>query len=211
MTVVQVDDEDRIGNGAYLPRASSGSPDGKTPASDVALSPEHTRQVSPLRNVALRGKMTADGYIPENWSWMMGRVDSRGELRRIGRDPPSAPSTWRYALELDLSDYGASGHSQRPTRVLVRSIETVEYVERDRHRIDPATAEVMWEYGYTLDPYGVHELLDEEKQIGRAYFARSPGSDVWVSFYDLPDATAAALWDKHSSKLAFPAGLFGIR
>jgi hypothetical protein len=122
MTVVQVDDEDRIG-GAYLPRASSGSPDGKTPASDVALSPEHTRQVSPLRNVALRGKLTADGYIPENWSWLdhltkpddeMGRVNSRGELRRIGRDPMTIP----------LDVLNASGHSQRPTRVLVRSIET---------------------------------------------------------------------------------------
>jgi hypothetical protein len=73
--------------------------------------------------------------------------------------------------------------------------------------IDPATAEVMWTYGYTLDPYGVYELSDEGKQIGREYFARSPGSDVWVSFDDLPDATAAALWEKHSSKLAFPAGL----
>ena len=39
-------------------------------------------------------------------------------------------------------------------------------------KIDPATAEVMWTYGYTLDPYGVYELSDEEKQIGREYFAR---------------------------------------
>ena len=73
-------------------------------------------------------------------------------------------------------------------------------------KIDPATAEMIWTYGYTLDPYGVYELSDEEKQVGKEYFARSPGSDVWVSFDDLPDATVAALGEKHSSKLAFPAG-----
>jgi hypothetical protein len=34
-----------------------------------------------------------------------------------------------------------------------------------------------------------------------------PGSDIWVHFGDLPEATAAALWKKHGAKLAFPAGL----
>ena len=38
------------------------------------------------------------------------------------------------------------------------------------------------------------------------YFARSPGSDVWVLFGDLPDAIESALREKHKSKLAFPAG-----
>jgi hypothetical protein len=76
-----------------------------------------------------------------------------------------------------------------------------------RH-IDPKTAEVMWEYGQTLDPYGIDPDLPEEmQQIGRNYFARSPGSDVWVEFGDLPEATREALWEKHKNKLAFPAGL----
>jgi hypothetical protein len=30
---------------------------------------------------------------------------------------------------------------------------------------------------------------------------------VWIEFDDLPDATANALWKKHESRLAFPAGL----
>ena len=61
-------------------------------------------------------------------------------------------------------------------------------------KIDPETAEVMWKYGQTLDPYNVYpDLSEEEKQIGRCYFARSPGSDVWVSYGDLPDETLAAL------------------
>ena len=79
-------------------------------------------------------------------------------------------------------------------------------------QIDPETAEVMWEYVEMADPYGVDPDLPEEYEcIGRGYFASSPGSDVWVSFRDLPEATRDALWKKHSSKLAFPAGLPDFR
>jgi hypothetical protein len=75
-------------------------------------------------------------------------------------------------------------------------------------KIDPATAEVFWKYGSIRDPYGVLNLgPDEEDNVGRNYFARSPGG-VWVLFNDLPDATRDALWKKHESDLAFPAGLF---
>ena len=75
-------------------------------------------------------------------------------------------------------------------------------------RIDPETAEVDWVYAQTLDPYGIFPDLPEEcQQIGRAYFARSPGSEVWVHFGDLPKETAEALWKKHYRKLAFPAGI----
>jgi hypothetical protein len=90
--------------------------------------------------------------------------------------------------------------------------ESVENLLAERKRagceIDPETAEVMWDYAYTLDPYGDDPDLPEEyQQVGRAYFARSPGSNVWVCFGDLPDATRDALWERHKSKLAFPAGL----
>jgi hypothetical protein len=74
-------------------------------------------------------------------------------------------------------------------------------------KIDPETAEVEWWYAQTMDPYGIYPELPEELCVGREYFARSPGSDIWVDFGDLPKATADALWKKHSSKLAFPAGL----
>jgi hypothetical protein len=75
-------------------------------------------------------------------------------------------------------------------------------------KIDPATAEVDWCYGQILDPYEVDPNLPEEcYQVGRLYFARSPESGVWVSFYDLPEAIRDALWEMHKSKLAFPAGL----
>src|SRR5262249_55508215 len=75
-------------------------------------------------------------------------------------------------------------------------------------QIDPTTAEVEWWYALTLDPYGVWENMPEEcQQVGREYFARAPGTNVWVNFGDLPKATRDTLWNKHSLKLAFPAGL----
>src|SRR5262249_44284040 len=75
-------------------------------------------------------------------------------------------------------------------------------------KIDTETAEVERIYARKLDPYGVYpDLPDECDQVGREYFARSPGSDLWVNFGDLPDATRDALWRRHKSRLAFPAGL----
>jgi hypothetical protein len=75
-------------------------------------------------------------------------------------------------------------------------------------KIDPDTAEVDWEYRQTLDPYGVYpELPDEFQQVGREYFARASGSEVWVNFGDLPEEARDRLWARHSRKLAFPAGL----
>ena len=53
-------------------------------------------------------------------------------------------------------------------------------------KIDPETAEVEWTYAQTLDPYGVYPLLPEEYCVGREYFARSPGSDVWVCLETCP-------------------------
>jgi hypothetical protein len=65
-------------------------------------------------------------------------------------------------------------------------------------KIDPATAEVTCHYGMIMDPYGVDpDLPDELWQIGRVYFARAPGSDVWVSFDDLPDEVCTALRNRN--------------
>ena len=75
-------------------------------------------------------------------------------------------------------------------------------------KINPETAEVTWVFALTLDPYGVYSDLPEEcQQIGREYFARSPQSDIWVCFKDLPEQTRSAIWERHKSQLAFPAGL----
>jgi hypothetical protein len=72
-------------------------------------------------------------------------------------------------------------------------------------KIDAETAEVHWTYSQTLDPYGIYtEPPDECWQVGREYFARSPGSAIWVHFGDLPKATRDAFWEKRRRKLAFP-------
>jgi len=60
--------------------------------------------------------------------------------------------------------------------------------------LDPETAEVTWSYAQTLDPHGVSPDVPEDlHQVGREYFARSPGSDIWVSFGDLPHETEDTL------------------
>jgi hypothetical protein len=63
-------------------------------------------------------------------------------------------------------------------------------------RIDPATARVTWWYAQVIDPYDVFPYRPEADCVGRVYFARSPESDVWVSFHDLPKATVDALWKR---------------
>lgn len=78
-------------------------------------------------------------------------------------------------------------------------------------KINSSTAEVFWTYAQTLDPYGVYPDLPEECwQVGREYFARSPESDIWVWFGDLPGEVREGLQQMHGSKLAFPAGLFDV-
>ena len=72
--------------------------------------------------------------------------------------------------------------------------------KEEAHRIDPETAKVDWEYGKILDPYGVNpDLPPEADCIGRIYFALNPGSDIWVSFYDLPKETYRRLCERLKS------------
>ncbi len=63
--------------------------------------------------------------------------------------------------------------------------------KEEGRKIDPDTAEVWWNWA----------------EISDAYFVRSPGSDNWVSFYDLPDKTRRRLRERHESESAFWAGL----
>jgi hypothetical protein len=66
----------------------------------------------------------------------------------------------------------------------------------------------MWSYAFDGDPYDVVIKIPERaKQVGRQQYARSPGSDVWVWFDDLPKTIERALWKKHGAKLMFPARL----
>ena len=66
-------------------------------------------------------------------------------------------------------------------------------------QIDPETAEFDWTNAPTDDPYSDHRLRAQEKQVGREYFARSPGSDLWVWLGDLPEVAADVLWKRIKS------------
>jgi hypothetical protein len=79
-----------------------------------------------------------------------------------------------------------------------RAVKVNQFLAERREagaRLDPATAEVLCTHGEILDPYGVwgSDLTPEERCYGRQYFARAPGSDLWVSFDDLPEETVNAL------------------
>jgi hypothetical protein len=57
-------------------------------------------------------------------------------------------------------------------------------------QIDPETAEICWRHACMFDPYGDDPNLPEELQIvGREYFVRGPGAEIWmwVHINDLPE------------------------
>ena len=50
-------------------------------------------------------------------------------------------------------------------------------------KINPATAEIYWEWGCGLDAYGINpDLAEEARCIGREYFARAPERDYGWGF-----------------------------
>ena len=66
-------------------------------------------------------------------------------------------------------------------------------------KIDPETAVIHWHWAQVIDPYGIFPYRPEADCVGREYFARSPESDIWVDFGDLPPKTRDALWRRIDS------------
>ena len=91
-------------------------------------------------------------------------------------------------------------HNGRVNRDCISKAEYDRRMEERRAAgllIDPSTAEIDWTYAQTLDPYGDRlPLLPQAEQVGREYFARAPGSDIWVCVRHLPDATRGAIWER---------------
>ena len=120
------------GSEVSTPGAPSSAPAVSSPPPAAALDEETPVASARCLPVALRGKMTADGYRPENWAWVdhltkpddeTGRVYSDGTPRRIGRDPMSIP----------LEVLTGSGHGPRGTRRIVSALGD-EVVAIDCHR-----------------------------------------------------------------------------
>lgn len=70
-------------------------------------------------------------------------------------------------------------------------------IEEAALKIDPETAEVSWCQGPYFDPYNFFNDDEEWQDLFEwTYWARSPGSEVWVEFCDLPEVTRDALQQK---------------
>jgi len=89
--------------------------------------------------------------------------------------------------------------------------EVIEQVLETRRsegkRIDPETAEVASWYIHQHDPYRLHQHDYFNWNPCRGYFARQPGSKVWVAFGDLPPATIKALEERYKCRMEFPTAL----
>ncbi|MCD9106065.1 hypothetical protein [Bradyrhizobium japonicum] len=69
-------------------------------------------------------------------------------------------------------------------------------------KIEPDSATMICKHAPTLDPYGIDDLPARVTQSGRQYYARAPGGEMWVSFYDLPAETRSALWSRYCEEAA---------
>ena len=79
--------------------------------------------------------------------------------------------------------------------------------KEEGRKIDPSTAEWGLCYAQVVDPYDVYSEIPEECDcIGREYFARRPGSEIWVAFSDLSEETRSTLSHRPVVKLPFPPG-----
>jgi hypothetical protein len=82
-------------------------------------------------------------------------------------------------------------------------------VRNEALKIDPATAEVAGSRGFLTDPYGIYGYPENlDYSFDKISYARNPGSDIWVSFEDLPHETVEKLENRTTEeKLAkFPFG-----
>ena len=97
-------------------------------------------------------------------------------------------------------------------------LPVIKYINKRRkegRKIDARTAKVGWWYCELEDPYNIipASYVDSEffqrylQMIGREYFARRPGSKIWVWIGDLPRRTARALQKSGKLATATEAGL----
>jgi hypothetical protein len=67
--------------------------------------------------------------------------------------------------------------------------------KREGGRIDPSNVEMLWLHTQIIDPYGVYgEPPPECWGVGRTYFFRNIGSEIWVASTDIPKETMEKLW-----------------
>ena len=196
-----------------LPNPENGQRHGYSDLGDHVVAFPNRPEAAPILVVAMNTfqplgicpicSIGADGYIRgQQGVWALcGERDSRDNLTTTER-------TDRHMLH-DNFQQGDTTMAHENDKMNKDEVEEWLAIRKEAGlHINSETAEVDWNYAQTFDPYGVDPDIPEEyQQVGREFFARSPESDVWVWFGDLPTATREDLWSRHSRKLAFPAGL----
>jgi hypothetical protein len=90
------------------------------------------------------------------------------------------------------------------------TIKWLQAVVDEAEKIDPATAEMAFDFGCGDNPYNIAHDEEDDGCVGRHHFARNLGSEIWVWFGDLPNEVVKALYKRKDSKyLHFPYGLPG--
>ena len=88
----------------------------RLPGTFASTSPDEATfdsQPQPMAHpVRLAGRMTNNGYEPENWEWLTTLTYTDSEGRRVGRDPMSIPS----------GVLTAAGHGPRRTNSVIRAL-----------------------------------------------------------------------------------------
>src|SRR5580704_16243126 len=98
--------------------------------------------------------------------------------REKASDPEAANRSRNGRTDLENADAGS-----KPAKLWTPVDQWLATRKEAGLKIDPRTAEVVYNWGQVLDPYGIYsDLTEEERCIGLIYFARSPGSDIWVEF-----------------------------
>ena len=168
----------------------------------LAIRKEAARKIDPETAVVIREyvhEIDPYGILPE----VPAGYGAVGE-HYFARNPGSNIWVWFGDIPHQIWDALMEKQIEREEWLAIR--------EEAARKIDPETAEVTSEYRYDIDPYGIRpEVPEQYKVVGRHYFARAPGSDIWVWFGDLAADTRDALWKKHKISLAFPAGLPPIK
>ena len=131
-------------------------------------------------------------------------IDPAYEPRRLWDHDHADPLVQAIEWEL-LEAVDANPPTDEMIAMEHKKLEWLASRKEAGRKIDPETAEFLWNWGEIGDPYALCEgdplgMYPGKGPfcIGRHYFARHPGSDIWVWEGDLPEATRRALQEKRN-------------
>jgi hypothetical protein len=158
----------------------------------LAIRKEAGRKIDPeTAEVQCMYAFTGNPYgLPQLPAW------TEMEKEYYAKDPGSDIFVWFGDLPVATANTLWEKHKARLAAEEIEAEKWLAVRKEAGRKIDPETAEVDWSYAEGGNPYGAHPPEVCSSQVGREYFARDLGSDIWVWFGDLPVATQDALWAK---------------